>query len=156
MALWADETVRSATGAPFHTLAASRLSASLCRSSTLLTLSPPLPPPPPPGAGWAKAGETARAAAAQRREIGRIGRESLAGMSGLGGSTLAKVSFARQPSPSTNRRLSSANAGTRLRRVRAARRVSRLIWRSPGRLSGHRSRPSLERGAPRLPEGEAR
>src|SRR5690242_8358781 len=76
-AVWRVETVRSLTGAPCQALAASLARSSLCRSSTLLPLSLS-PPAPGAGADWAKAGETARAAAAQKREIRRMGRESLA------------------------------------------------------------------------------
>src|ERR1700740_977614 len=70
--LWWVETVRSPTGAPVQALAASLARSSLCRSSTLLPLSPP-----PPEEDCASAGVTARAAAAQKSVKKRIGRGSL-------------------------------------------------------------------------------
>src|SRR3569833_834862 len=67
-----EATVRSSTGAPVHASAAAFARSSLCSSSTLLPLSLSGPAP-----DCAKAGETARAAAAQQSVRRRIGTDSL-------------------------------------------------------------------------------
>src|SRR5690348_13767059 len=109
LALWRVDIVRSSTGAPCHTLAAAFARSSLCRSSTLF----PLSLSAPPGDDCAKAGETARTAAAQKSESRRIGRILFGWMCvGRDRLTFAKKSFDGQPSSSTNGRSPSASGGT--------------------------------------------